>query len=370
MKRNIVLAFCVFLIQLLFAQPVHLTSHGGYYQNEMKKLYAAIEKNYYDSADGFYREAVSPKEGQNLYSYLWPICTLFQAANEMEKIEPLADYLERFDTILRAYYDSTPPAPAYASYIMNLKGGDRYYDDNQWIGITALDAYARKKNATYLGLGREIYIYMMTGFDTVLSGGLYWQEKKKVSKNTCSNGPGIILALQMYKATKQKTYLDTALLLYNWVNKNLKAPSGLYWDNIKVANKRIGKTTYSYNTGTMLQSNLYLYECTGNKKYLKEAIAIADSSLSFFYGSGKFRDNYWFNAVLLRGYQHLLQYYKSPKYILGFKSCLDHTLLTERNDIGLFGKEKNVELVPQGGLLEILARFAYLERRYPNVLGM
>ena len=28
---------------------------------------------------------------------------------------------------------------------MNLKPSERYYSNNQWISITALDAYARKK---------------------------------------------------------------------------------------------------------------------------------------------------------------------------------------------------------------------------------
>jgi rhamnogalacturonyl hydrolase YesR len=191
-----------------------------------------------------------------------------------------------------------------------------------------------------------------------LSGGLYWQETKKISKNTCSNGPAIILALQLYQATKNKTYLDTALLLYTWVNEKLKAPSGLYWDNISIGNSKIGKATFSYNTGTMLQSNVYLYECTRDTKYLQEATAIADSSLSYFYGNGTFRDDYWFNAVLLRGYQHLLQYNKDPKYMMGFRKCLDHALQYKKNKQGLFGKDKPFNLVAQGGMLEILARFA------------
>lgn len=365
-KRILVLVFSFLLSPFLFGQK-SISEHDGYYKKEMQSLYTAIQRNYYDTAAGFYREAVPLKNGQNMYSYLWPVCALFQAANEMEKIQPGTEFLVSFANIIRAYYDPAPPAPGYASYIMKFGGGDRFYDDNQWLGITAMDAYARNKNKAYLKFGKEIYRYMMTGFDTVLSGGLYWQENKKVSKNTCSNGPGIILALQLCRATKNKAYLDTALLLYNWVNKTLKAPSGLYWDNISVKNNRIGKVTFSYNTGTMLQSNIYLYECTGNKKYLKEATAIADSSLRFFYGNGKFRDSYWFNAVLLRGYQHLFQYNKDPKYLLGFKQCLDHALRTEKNDRGLFGKEAHLELVPQGGLLEILARFAFLERKYPNV---
>lgn len=114
----------------------------------------------------------------------------------------------------------------------------------------------------------------------------------------------------------------------------------------------------------MLQSNVYLYECTGDKKYLKEATAIADISLSYFYEKNKFRDNYWFNAVLLRGYQHLLKYNNSTKYIVGFKKCLDYALQHEINEKGLFGKDKTLDLVAQGGMLEILARYAFLETKY------
>jgi hypothetical protein len=359
----------VFLILILLgcgsinAQNVQSSTHG-LYKNEMRSLQAAIQKNFYDSAAGYYKEVVTPEKNHNLYSYLWPVCAMYQAANEIEKVESKQQLVDPILKIILDYYDPAPPAPGYASYIMKLKGGDRFYDDNQWIGITSMDAFARLKNKKYQAVGNQIYKYMMTGYDTVLTGGIYWQENKKISKNTCSNGPGIILALQIYKATKKKAYLDTALLLYNWVNAHLKSPSGLYYDNIDIKNKKIGRAQFSYNTGTMLQSNVYLYECTRDKKYLKEAISIADSSLTYFYGDNKFRDNYWFNAVLLRGYQHLLQYDTDKKYILGFKKCLDNTLQNDKNEQGLFGKTKPRDLVAHGGLLEILARYAFLEDKY------
>ena len=44
------------------------------------------------------------------------------------------------------------------------------------------------------------------------------------------------------------------MLLYNWVNKNLKAPDGLFFDNIKIPSKEIDKRNFTYNLGTMLQS--------------------------------------------------------------------------------------------------------------------
>jgi rhamnogalacturonyl hydrolase YesR len=289
---------------------------------------------------------------------------MIQANNEIEKLSGSKELVPRTLNIIKEYYDPSAPAPGYASYIMKLKGGDRFYDDNQWIGIACMDAYKREKKPAYLNQALMMYRYMMTGYDTVLQGGIYWQENKKVSKNTCSNGPGIILALQLYQATKEKGYLDTALLLYKWVNDQLKTPSGLYYDNIRIGNHKIGRAVFSYNTGTMLQSNVYLYEITKDKKYLKQAIAIADSALAYFHGNGSFRDDYWFNAVLLRAYQHLLQYHKDKKYIKAFQVCTDHALKNNRDALGLMGKDKTLDLVAQSGMLEILARLAYLEKTH------
>jgi hypothetical protein len=45
---------------------------------------------------------------------------------------------------------------------------------------------------------------MMTGFDTVSGSRLYWKEKDYTTKNTCSNGPEILVALQVYNATAKK----------------------------------------------------------------------------------------------------------------------------------------------------------------------
>src|SRR5258708_3097366 len=139
--------------------------------------------------------------------------------------------------------------------------------------------------------------FMMSGSDAVAGGGLYWEEGKKSNKNTCSNGPGIVLALQLYKATKEKKYLDTALLLYHWVDAHLRDVDGLYFDNIRVRDHRIGKAKYSYNTGTMLQANVYLYELTGERAWLQRATAIADSAPRYFSLSGTFPDGLRFNPL-------------------------------------------------------------------------
>jgi rhamnogalacturonyl hydrolase YesR len=348
---------------------------GGFYKKQMQLLDAAIQKNFYDKASGNYFVVVdsAKRETKNgytrQYTYLWSFCAMYQAANEMEKLNPKANKMAPLLKIMKEYYNPAPPKPGYSDYIMKLKPGERYYDDNEWIGITALDAYARTKQRADLALGKEMYDFVMSGYDQVLGGGVYWKEGSTESKNTCSNGPAVLVALQLYQATKNKAYLDTAVKIFNWTNAKLQAPSKLYYDNIRVKDGSISKPILSYNTGTMLESNVYLYEITGNKKYLANANAIADASLTFFYGNGKFRDDYWFNAVLLRGYQHLLKYNKDTRYILGFKKSLDYTLQNEKNDKGLFtGRDGVKNLVDHGGMLEILARYAWLETHY-NLSG-
>ena len=360
------LIVCLLFSISSFAQGKSLTGQQKtYYGNEMVSLQNAIQTHFFDSSKGFYREHdILPVKSEHAYSYLWPLCGMIQAANEIEKVTGQKNVLQPIRQIIKSYYNASAPAAGYASYIMQYGGGSRFYDDNQWIGLASMDAYFRTREPSLLQTGHTIYQFMMSGFDTTRGGGLYWEEGKKDGKNTCSNGPGIILALQLYKATKDKKYLDTALQLYHWVNQHLKSPSGIYYDNISMKSGRIGRAMFSYNTGTMLQSNVYLYESTGDKKYLEEAVSLADSSLRYFYGTKKFRDGYWFNAVLLRGYQQLLKHVKDTKYILGFKECVDNALRNDKNEKGLMGKPKSQDLVNQSGMLEILARFAYLETKY------
>ncbi len=341
------------------------------YKNEMEALLEVVQDNYYDTASGYYLVELDPEKRETKfghkreYSWFWALCAMFEAVNEVEKVLPDAQLVEPIFDNLGNYYDTRKPLPGYNEYIVDIHPGLRYYDDNQWIGITALDVYARTQDEKYLDLGKEMYQFMMTAYDTTLGGGLYWRETDFETKNTCSNGPGVIVALKLYEMTQEQSYLDTALMIYNWTSENLQSSTGLYYDNINTSDSSLNKTIFSYNTGTMLQSNILLYELTGENQYLEKANVIADSSLAYFYGGEKFRDHYWFNAVLLRAYQHLLKHNPDLKYILGFKKCLDNVLMDDKNEQGLFVDSDGArDLVEMGGMLEILARFAHLEDLY------
>lgn len=361
-KRTIKLFFA-FIILIIASNVTLAQSTQQIYQSRIDTLNKNIYRYFYDSANSLYYETNSVLPTEKKHSYLWPLCALIQAANEEEKGYPAKDFMSPVMNAIAQYYSTVPPAPAYQAYVTKEEKDSRFYDDNQWIAIACLDAYNRTKNEKYLHIAKEIYRFMMTGFDSLSGGGLYWKEDAKNSKNTCSNGPGIIIALELYKITNQQNYLDTALLLYHWVNAHLQAPDGLYYDNIKIPSLKVDSAIYTYNTGTMLQSNVLLFTITKNNKYLREAERVASAAERYFYKNKRLRPNYWFNAVLLRGEIALYKIDKNKNHIDYFIDDAN-IIWNEERENGLIGKKgKRKRLIDQAAMIEIYARLDELSRK-------
>ena len=82
---------------------------------------------------------------------------------------------------------------------------------------------------------------------------IYWCEQKKEAKHTCSNAPGSVLALKLFKATKDSIYYTQGKELYEWTKAHLQDSTDyLYFDNIRLDGK-IGRAKYAYNSGQMMQ---------------------------------------------------------------------------------------------------------------------
>jgi len=350
--------FLLFWISI-FSVKVNAQLSPVNYKARLEQIDKNITTVFYESGTGLYKET----NGKNdkLHSYLWPLCALVQAANEAEQTDPGKEFMKPVLAAISQYHNTNPPAPGYQAYVTKEEKDSRFYDDNQWIAIACLDAYNRTKEKSYLAIAEEIYRFQMTGYDEKAGGGLYWKEDEKNTKNTCSNGPGILVALQLYKITKKKEYLTTALKLYNWTNKNLRGADGIFYDAIKIPSLKIDSARYTYNTGTMLQSNVLLYSITKEKKYLDEAQFIAKSAENYFYKKNKLPENYWFNVVLLRGYEELYKIDGNTNRFQFFVDDAERIWKEERDETGLLGRKNVKSLIDQAAVMEMYARLERLK---------
>jgi len=357
--------FIPFFACMILCLPAAAQSHPDPYAYRIRQIEQNIQAHFYEPATGLFTEWDNRLPQKKPHSYLWPLCALVQAVNEAEA-KPGPDSarpdIGEVSKAIGQYYSPAPPAPAYQSYVTKEQAASRFYDDNEWVAIAYMDAYDRTGDKQYLRTSEMIYRFLMTGYDTASGGGLYWKEDEKTSKNTCSNGPGILVALQLYKATRDKRYLDTAILLYDWTKRHLQSPDGLYYDAIRIPFLRMDSARYTYNTGTMLQSNVLLYTLTKQKKYLAEAKRIADAAEHYFYKKGKLPGNYWFNVVLVRGYLALYEVDKDRERLSFILDDADRIWNEERDSDGLLGIKKEKTLIDQAAMLEMYARLRGLAR--------
>ena len=335
-----------------------------------------LRENYPDDAS-YKATYLAGESAGNPFSYLWPFSGLSAVVALVETVGWEA-YGPLLDTVvlpgLREYADDRRRPFAYASYIASAPVSDRFYDDNIWLGIDFTDLYAATRQQRFLDEAERIWLFIASGTDDRLGGGIYWCEQKKESKNTCSNAPGAVFALKLYLATGREHYLEQGRALYEWTRRKLLDSSdNLYFDHISLKGP-LNKTKYSYNSGQMIQAGALLYRITGRKRYLSEAQATAAACLTHFFrpvrkpGGGSVRilrrDKIWFDAVMLRGFIELYREDGRDVGLNAFRETLDHAWSHARDTRGLLadwsgrGREGRKWLLSQAALAEMLARMA------------
>lgn len=329
-----------------------------------------------------YLASEEQKNMPNQYSYLWPYSGTFSAVNALlattgdKRYKTLLD--NRVLQGLEEYFDTGREPEGYASYINTAPLSDRFYDDNIWLGIDFTDAYMSTKEKKYLQKAELIWKFIESGTDNKLGGGIYWCEQKRISKNTCSNAPGSVLALKLFRATQDSSYFKKGQKLYEWTKKQLQDPTDyLYFDNVNLDGK-IDKTKYAYNSGQMMQSAALLYQLTGKKNYLKDAQNIAEGCHNYFFTNfisdqGEAfkllkKGDLWFTAVMLRGFIELYRTDHNKRYIESFNKSLDYAWTHVRDENGFFdtdfsGKTRDDRkwLLTQAAIVEMYARLAAIK---------
>jgi Glycosyl hydrolase family 76 len=345
--------------------------------------YEAMQRQFYVAGVKLYRET-APVSGGNAYSYVWPfsqalVATLLLSGLPRvggaykgavaDRVAGLAPY---WNPAPASNNPPSPPAPAsppgYASYLMPPLGGggDLFYDDNEWIGLAAIQQYRMTGDAAALARARAIFEVVRYGWDTDAShadpGGTYWtQAPWSHDRNTISNGPGAELGLHLYLITKDHSYVDDSKRMLDWVDRYLRAPNGLYWDHVDL--KGAAETTqWSYNQGVMVGARALLSVATGQRAYLDQAALLAGRALDFYEGGGRlFTQDVVFNAIFFKNLLLLSVLRPDSRYRKALQTYADTLWQAVDGTSGLLAIQpyKPVQLLVQSALVQLYALLAW-----------
>jgi len=340
-----------------------------------KASYDALNK-YFGTANDLLLEEY-PNTQSNPYSYVWPYSQAVIAAENLAGIPgagPQASAeADRRIAAYEPYWNAGTTPTGYDSYVRPPlgQGGDKFYDDNEWIGLNLVQHYQRTGDRSALARAKEIFALVVHGWDTdpthPCAGGVYWtQAPWSQDRNAVSNGPGAELGAHLYLLTRDRSYLTWAQRMYEWTQNCMLAPNGLYWDHIDLAGT-IEKTQWSYNQGVMLGAGVLLYKATGNRTYLEDAKSVANASLAF-YGS---EDRLWkqptrFNSIWFKNLLILDSVAPDRRYKDTMQAYADRAWNEARDPAtGLYHfVDGPVQLLEQAGITQIQALLAWPRTRY------
>lgn len=296
----------------------------------------------------------------------WPLGQVLAASldtakltNDYRDFKHLVDQMDRYRNADGGYAPGT----------IGLMGhGDRYFDDNAWIGLVFIQAYQQTGEARYLERAESVLKFMESGIQP--DGGMLWKENAdSPSYNTCTHGPAIELALRLYQATRNESYKETAERLTEVMDSKLRQPDGTYADLYKLETGEVDPKLHSYNQGTPIGAHLLWYRITGDEQHLEMARQTAESSLQkldLWSGSPAFNAVYLRNLIQLDPqYRTILDHYLENAWKEGLSA--DTGLFTEGHMGRYEGKEGKMSTIDQAGLIQLYALQAWPEQDLPQV---
>jgi hypothetical protein len=231
---------------------------------------------------------------------------------------------------LERYWDPRGARPAYASDPPGTPfGGDRYHDDNAWVGLALVQLERMRPGHGRLARAVQLLEFAVSGWDRDPAGphpgGVFWVEqgrgtgRRNHDRNTISTAPNAQLALHLVELGALPAPAPGSIApdrMYAWVNATLDASAGseqpgtgLFWDKLR-GDGTFDRATWSYNQGCMVGLNLQLARRGGGEiDHRGRAEAIARRALDQYASGGYERQPAAFNAIFFR---NLLALHATP----------------------------------------------------------
>ena len=309
------------------------TTSSWSHADRARATYEALEQHF-GASHGLYYETAPHRRGDR-FAYDWPYSQALAGVLDMLALFPDdADVRRRAATRLaahEAFWDPQGRPPAYASAVVPPLGpsGDAFYDDNAWDGLNLIRYVRFSGDGSWLERARLVFEFIVSGWDRdrrhPCPGGVFWVRARwNRDRGTVCNAPAAILALHLdeLSAGSQPRLFDWAKRMYQWTNRHLIAPNGLYWDKV-LPDGRIDEAHWSYNQGTMIGASVRFYRLTGDPAYRKKAEAIADASLRHYADVGFASQPPSFNAIFFRNLLQLSAITGDPAHRAAMQTYAD-----------------------------------------------
>ncbi|SIO65015.1 Glycosyl hydrolase family 76 [Singulisphaera sp. GP187] len=266
------------VLVLGFAGPTR-AANPGQYEQHAREVTEHIQKAFFDPQTGVYFRSATERRPD----YVWLQSVMFSNLVAAARADP-ATYgplLQKYFKALDAYWDPKVKIPGYEAAPTRGNGNDKYYDDNEWLVITFLEAYETDRDPSYLTRADETLKFVLSGWDEESGGGIWWHQlHKDGTKNACANGPAAVgcLRLAKFRAGDAGALVDRARRIVAWTVDALQAEDGLFDDRKVVATGEVKRGKLTYNSALMLRAFLGLYRTTGKPEYLDQAQRIGKAA--------------------------------------------------------------------------------------------
>jgi hypothetical protein len=296
--------------------------------------YEAMQRQYYMPYHHLYRGEET--ENAQEYAYTFPFSQALAATSAVAGIPgPGAAYrlaVREHLSGLRWYWNRRSRPPGYEGGALISGGAEKYYDDNEWVGLQLVRGYRMLGDRGLLARALEVFRLVVFGWDGnrrhPCPGGVWWTQREGTFKrNTVSNAPGAELGVELYQLTHRAYYLQWAKRMYHWVRQCLRETNGLYADNIDLSGA-IDRSIFIYNQGTMLGAEVLLYQATGNAEYLARAQQAAATALAYFSTSQLEGQPPFFVAIFAENLLRLNAVAPNPAYPAYLQAYADHAWST------------------------------------------
>ena len=357
--------------------------------------WAALRRAFAADHDLF-RETAPARRGER-YAHLWPYSQVLGAALDLFGLGAVGEDSVRAALAGLARYWDEWVDPHMASYDSVVRpplgrGGDKFYDDNAWVGLHLVRAHRLTGDAAALRQAQRVFTFITGGWaddtaSTAHAGGVYWKlqtaRETNRDRNIVSNAPSAELGLRLHALTGHADTLNWARRMWAWAEIHLKDPAdGLYWDHLRVnaAGSHIfERTKWSYNQGTMLGACVLLAEADAlsapSAPSLARARAIAQAGLAYLAERYPHQDPafnaIWFRNLLLLWARLAEDDPLRAAILSALRQHVDWAWATVRDPAtGLFrfGGAAAVPLIDQAAMVEMLACLACPPARYDLIV--